>query len=176
MTPDETILALARAGHPDREIARQTHAGRERIARLRREHDIPTWTPSPPGHGTDARYQHGCRCDPCTHAHAVINAAEHRRAARPQKPKRFPQETSDRLTAMHAEDQAATRRDATAHYWPWTDQDLAVALDYTHSAVEAARILGRTLSAIRHIRTRHRGDPSTATVLPRGRRARRDPT
>lgn len=174
MTPDETIVALARAGLSDREIARQTGAYRARIARLRRTHHIPTWAPPIPAHGTDARYQHGCRCGECREAHAIMNAAEHRRAARPGRPIRFPKATSDRLAAMHAEDQASTRRDATAHYRPWTDADLAVALDYSHSAVEAAKTLGRTLFAIRHIRARHRGEPTSAPVLPRGRRAARN--
>jgi len=59
---------------------------------------------------------------------------------------------------------AATRRGR------WTDAELAIALDMTRTAEQAALELGRSRSAIEHQRARRAGERAWDGPLPRGRR------
>lgn len=161
------IIELARQGFSDREIERRTGIERRRIARIRREHGIPAWQPPVPEHGTDARWQRGCPCEPCHTAHLAKKHAEH--ARRPAAGTPMPPARSEALTARASNLQAETRALADRARTAWTDEDLAIALDYRHTAAEAAILLGRTLSAVRHIRQKRRAKPDTLPHRPRKR-------
>lgn len=110
----------------------------------------------------------------CVEAHAHVNAAEHARAQRTPRGDRFPADRSEHTATLHADDQRRTRDAAERHYAAWTEADLKTALDYSHSATEAATLLGRTRSSVLHARIRYGGDGSATGPLPRGLRAKRE--
>jgi len=121
-------------------------------------------------HGTVARHSAGCRCDPCRDAVSRYVADRYRVAPRAGTP--MSAEERERVAATRAAQVAATRAEATSARRPWTADDLTVALDYSRSAVEAARMLGRSQSAVAHARQRY--GPGRPEVLPyRERPARR---
>lgn len=162
MTPDEEILRLLRAGYTDRQAGRAAQASRARIRRLRAEHQIPH---PAPGHGTTARWQRGCRCDPCHEARLAQKRAEYER--RGPIPSTMPPDRSAALYARGQALQAETAAAATRARAAWTEEDLAVALDYQHTAAEAAHLLGRTLAAVRHVRRKRQARPVVLPYRPR---------
>lgn len=162
VTPDTEILALLGAGATDRAVARELHVSRDRIRRLRAAHEIPRPTPE---HGTDARWQRGCDCTACHIAH--LAAKRGRYVRRGPETVAMPEERSQQLQARARAVQTETAAAATRNRAPWTDEDLAIALDYQHTAAEAARLLGRSLSAVRHIRQRRAARPNVLPHRPR---------
>ncbi len=167
---DDQIARLLTSGLSAREVARQTGANRRRVARVRSERGIPTYTPPEPEHGTDARFQRGCRCTLCRAAHSRKNwALRPPPAARPAAAEAFPEEKSRALADLHAQDQRRTREAATRYYHAWTEDELAIALDYAHSATHAAALLGRTRSAVLHARIRYGGTGEASGPTPHRR-------
>ena len=118
-----------------------------------------------PAHGTDARYQRGCRCGACRLAHLRVRHEHYAREGREHLP--MPPERSAVLVERGRRLQAETAAVATRGYARWTADDLAVALDYRYSAAEAALLLGRTLSAVRHIRRKRGVRPDVLPHRPR---------
>lgn len=68
-----TALAeLVDAGLSDTEIAEVLNVSPRTVLRWRKRQGLPSrWTPTPPAHGTEARYRRGCRCEPCTAANTT---------------------------------------------------------------------------------------------------------
>lgn len=168
------LIALIREGLSDRQIETRTGVSRRKVARIRKDEGLPLWSAPEPEHGTTARYRRGCRCSPCREARAAYASAEYARSGRTQPPSVFPAKKSAALAAMHRADQARLHDRATASRQRWTEDDLAVAGDYSLSAVQVAEKLGRSLGSVRHQRRKRRMSPAPGAVLPRGRRATRD--
>ena len=80
-------------------------------------------------HGTKRAYAVGCRCAECLKAHSV--------------------ETTKRRHKLNTLSlDAATRRG-----YDWTDAELRMALDYSRTAREVAPLIGRTMYAVKNVRT-----------------------
>jgi hypothetical protein len=168
-----TVRRLLAGGASDRGIERDTGVPRRQVARVRRDLGIGAWSPTMPPHGTDARYQHGCPCDPCAEAHAVYNALEHAGSGRVTTRGPMPADLVADLDARRRESLTRTQATATRRGQRWTEVELATALDMTRTAEEAAVLLGRSRSAIEHQRAKHPADRTASGPLPRGRRATR---
>jgi hypothetical protein len=68
----EALADLVEAGLSDVEISELLGVSSRTVLRWRKRDRLPSrWTPTPPSHGTDARYRRGCRCKPCKAAHAT---------------------------------------------------------------------------------------------------------
>lgn len=173
---DNAMLDLIRQGRSDREVARRVGGSHKIVGRVRREAGIPVYIQPPPIHGTNARWKRGCRCGPCVQARALAKAIARRQHSPSLQHQTFNQELSKRLTAMHRVDQEETRAKATASNQRWSENDLKVAADYSKSAVQVAQELGRSLSAVRHVRRKYKMNENItnqAVVLPYGPRAKR---
>ena len=71
---------LVDAGLSDPQIADLVGVSSRTVLRWRKQAGLPSrWTPTPPAHGTEARYRRGCRCRPCTAANTA-SAARYRRS------------------------------------------------------------------------------------------------
>ena len=71
------LADLVSAGYSDAEIADAIGVSARSVRRWRRRAGLRSqWTPTPPQHGTRARYVKGCRCAPCTDA----NTSYHRQS------------------------------------------------------------------------------------------------
>lgn len=128
-------------------------------------------------HGTANGYNNwGCRCDACRIAKAAEGVAiRARRAA--SNPENIPHGTANGYAQWGCRCEACTKahNDRTVHRsnaknsrsqeWAvkrgqqWTGPELEIALRDDLTAVEAAKILGRSFSAIQHARARSRRDP-----------------
>lgn len=97
-------------------------------------------------HGV-AGYMAGCRCSVCWQAQRVrehqIGVAETARW----------EQINIEADARFANPVAF----ATNNGLPWTQADLAVAMDASLAPAAAAKLLGRTASAVKNIRSKHRG-------------------
>ncbi len=79
MTPLEQLVD---AGLSDPEVADRLGVSARTVLRRRKRAGLPSrWTPTPPSHGTEARYRRGCTCTPCRAAHAAGQRAYRRRIA-----------------------------------------------------------------------------------------------
>ena len=79
MTPPD-LATLVTAGLSDPQLADHYGVTARTVLRWRKRAGLPShWTPTPPAHGTDARYRRGCRCKPCTAANTA-SAARYRRS------------------------------------------------------------------------------------------------
>lgn len=165
------VVALLRAGLSDRAVERDTGVERRRVARIRAERRIPPWIPPIPEHGTRARARRGCDCAPCREAAACYASAEYARSGRSTTTAPLPAERADYLDQRRRQSLARTARVATRR-GRWTAEELAIALDMTRSAEQAALELGRTRSAVEHQRARRASERTWDGPLPRGRRAR----
>ena len=80
MTP--VLPAYVRAGLSDAEIADELGVSPRTVRRWRAAAGLSSsWTPTPPQHGTPARYRRGCRCTPCRGAQAARQGTYRRRLA-----------------------------------------------------------------------------------------------
>lgn len=162
---------LIEAGLSDREIQRVTGIERRQVAKYRREHGYPAWSPTLPGHGTEARYQHhGCRCDDCREAKAT---ARLRRGETLTASTAMPDERRAELDAHRRRELESTRLTATRTMARWTREELAIALDKAYTAADAARIIGRSKSAVEHQRKKRKTEVYQSAPAPTGRRARK---
>lgn len=152
---DEEIAVLLLDGMSERAVASTADVTRGPVRRVKTSRGITTPRKPLPPHGTDARFQHGCPCTPCHEAHLTARREQYARGPKPSVGP-FPPAKSAVLAVLHQEAQDRSRRDAHRYYDTWTESELSVALDYAHSATEAARMLGRTRCAVVHVRARHR--------------------
>lgn len=73
--PVEELAEYVEAGLSDVEIAETLDVSPRTVLRWRKAAGLPSrWTPTPPAHGTEARYRRGCRCKPCTAANTAACA------------------------------------------------------------------------------------------------------
>lgn len=79
----------------------------------------------------------------------------------------MPESRAELLRENLRRQQAQTRAAATRAREAWTDDDLKIALDYRHTAAEAARMIGRSLSAVRNARVRAKARPEILPYRPR---------
>lgn len=164
------LHALIQAGLSDRAIQRKTGIERRKVAKWRREHGYPVWSPTEPAHGTRTRYARGCRCHECREAKARYAARAHTPASgTAMEAPRVAQLAQTRRAALTETRLAATRTMAR-----WTEDELVIALDLSHSAAEAARLLSRSKSAVEHQRAKRKSQLTRSGPLPRGRRLSRD--
>lgn len=172
-TAAEDKIVLDKA-MPDQEIARQLNrtvkAVNSRRARLRhlgthRSEGRGKWKRPLPAHGTLARYDRGCRCTPC--ATKRRETKRRRYELRGPEPAQLAPERAEMLRENLRRKQAETRAAATRNREPWTAEDFAIALDYRYTAAEAARLIGRSLSAVRNARGRHKAKPYMLPYRPR---------
>lgn len=162
---------LIKAGLSDREIQRATGIERRQVAKYRREHGYPAWSPPLPGHGTEARYQHhGCRCDDCREAKAT---ARLRRGETLTASTAMPDERREQLAERRRQALTDTRLAATRTMARWTSDELAIALDKAYSAAEAATMLGRSKAAVEHQRKKRKIQLTKSAPAPTGRRSRK---
>ena len=103
-----------------------------------------------------------CRCQGCTAAHTVeyrkwrqkmVRDARSGSAEAEKLRKKMNKRTNDRAKRDN-EESRATRPNTGK---PWSEEDLAVALDRRYSARQAAEMLGRTMFSVKQIRADHRG-------------------
>lgn len=82
-------------------------------------------------HGTPDGYSRGCHCEDCT------------AAAIAKRDARFARRNGE------------TRTSATSHRRPWTEADLATIARPDLTDYEAARLVGRTMQAVKRARQRY---------------------
>lgn len=123
------------------------------------------WVRPLPAHGSLARYDHGCRCDPCGTARREWKRTAYERRGPDHTP--MPPERAAKLAELLRQRQADSLTTATRAREPWTEDDLEIALDYQHTAAEAARLIGRSLSAVRNARARAKARPEMLPYRPR---------
>jgi len=94
MTPPD-LATLAAAGLSDPQLADHYGVTARTVLRWRTRAGLPSsWTPTPPSHGTPARYRRGCRCKPCTAANtADARNYRRRRAIASWQRRKGPQDT-----------------------------------------------------------------------------------
>ncbi len=121
--------------------------------------------PTDPRHGTLSGYnRHKCRCERCRAAKAAAEVRrrramtiEQRRAIAARRTPRAPTDASKARTKDYIDRrQVDTRANAREHQRPWTTEDIAVALRTDLTVWEAAKLLGRTGSAVANARHRFR--------------------
>lgn len=104
-------------------------------------------------HGTLLAWRfHGCTCDPCQEFGRQFYAQT-----------RDPDEDNARARRFFRQAQATTIPTATRHGAPWSDEEIAIACDPNIRAVDAAKELNRTASAIVCARHRYRHRRSVHT-------------
>ncbi|WP_134062806.1 hypothetical protein [Mycobacteroides salmoniphilum] len=123
--------------------------------------------PVPEGkHGTHYAWRtYGCRCQRCVQAHrdhdknvwrANIEVREKKAAANAAWRATHPDRVGYYDTIKHEYEAARTVPGAVNHKQPWSDADLAAALDMSLTAVQVAQRLGRTAYAVIAVRTKQR--------------------
>lgn len=148
------------------EICRAANATYTKQLRERRRRRLST---TPITHGTDGYSNWGCRCDVCRQAHAIQVRPS---TARWQDRNRLAR--NDRNARDFAAMQEETRERASRNGYQWTGPELELAARKDLSAREVAIMIGRTLSAVQHIRRKLKEDPATINIAGIARDARPD--
>ncbi|TDH21001.1 hypothetical protein EJ571_13575 [Mycobacteroides franklinii] len=135
------IEVLLDASLPTAEVAQRLNrsVGTVYYARRRYGRQVPA-----DAHGTLLAWRfHGCTCEPCQGFGRQFYART-----------RDPREDNARARSYFRQSQATTIPTATRRGTRWTDEEIAIACDPSVRAVDAAKMLNRTASAI--IGARHR--------------------
>lgn len=92
---------------------------------------------------------HGCRCDGCREDMNRY-ARKHRAEASPATRRKMNAYADARYRRRNAESVAA----AVNMGKPWTSEDLAIACDRSMSVMQSAKVLGRSMDSVKHMRRR----------------------
>lgn len=92
-------------------------------------------------HGTEKRYDAGCRCEECTKAKTDASKDRHRK--------------KNERTMLQAHNRGKH----------WTGPELDIAMRDDLTAAEAAAMLGRTYAAVMQARNRCKSDPKWQRVI-----------
>lgn len=96
---------------------------------------------------------HGCRCEGCLADHREKHR-QWRKTASPAARRKLNKRGTNRIKRANAEIAAA----AVNSNKPWTDEDKSIALNPRYTVREAAQILGRTVYAVKFLRSQHRAE------------------
>jgi len=157
------IERLLRDGLTNREVAKLTGVHPVTVSSLRRALGIPPWRPPEPEHGTRQRARR-CDCEACRAAQSRYVAEKSRE--RKRKNKAMPAERRAALAEHRDLVRRETSQAATVR-GPWRAEEIALALDYRHSALEIAQRLGRSITAVNAARARYGKRPTTLPYRPK---------
>jgi hypothetical protein len=148
------------------DLCRAANAARHLEARRRRRQAVEAGTVVITKHGTSTYTNWGCRCEVCIKAQAQACAPA---------VDRYKQNHPDRVKATrmrrYRKEQAETLERATRHRYVWTGPEMELAARYDLSAKEIALMIGRTSSAVQHMRKLLIKDPKIIQMAGLARRS-----